>query len=50
MITLEKLARVMINLKKMKIAVHRKQAVWAGLSFLFIASMHEDPCIRERLL
>lgn len=37
--TLEKLARCRIALRKLKIASHRKKAVWACLVFLFMGSL-----------
>ena len=37
--TLEKLARVRLNLKEMRIAGHRKQAVWTVMNFLFMGSL-----------
>ena len=37
--TLEKLARARINLRKMKIAPHRKQAVWTALVLIFMGSL-----------
>ena len=46
--TMEKLARAKINLRKMKMPGHKKQAVWAALTFLFFGSLRGSEILAPR--